>query len=139
MSDSLRRCLLAVSCVRSSMSVLKAAQQQNPLRRVNALRRTARVNIVNMVNVENAEPDASKEEIRARYRVTASESSVENGGDLLLVGRGNFEDGKKRFLGNIHLADAFHAALALFLFFEQLAFARDVAAITFGQNVFAHG
>src|SRR6267154_5356679 len=50
---------------------------------------------------------------------------------------GHFQYGEERFLRNIHAANAFHALLALFLFFDELAFARDVAAVTFGEDVFA--
>src|SRR6266404_4197018 len=43
----------------------------------------------------------------------------------------------KRFLRNIHRAERFHAFFAFFLFLEQLAFARNVAAVTFGGDVLA--
>src|SRR6266566_2918143 len=56
--------------------------------------------------------------------------------ELFVVGGGNLEDGEKRFLRNVHLADTLHALLAFFLFFEQLAFAGDVAAVALGENVF---
>ena len=36
-------------------------------------------------------------------------------------------------------ADLFHPFFARFLFFQQFAFARDVAAVAFGQHVFAQG
>src|SRR6266403_4686053 len=61
------------------------------------------------------------------------------GGLLVVRGRCNFENGKERFLGNIHLADALHAALAFFLFFEEFAFAGNVAAVALGEHVFADG
>src|SRR6266851_5192660 len=55
-----------------------------------------------------------------------------------VVGRGShFEDGEEGFLRNVDLADALHAALAFFLFFEEFTFARDVAAVALGENVFA--
>src|SRR5438093_4053702 len=57
---------------------------------------------------------------------------------LFFVGGGNFEDGEEGFLRDVHLADALHAALAFFLFFEEFAFARNVAAVAFGENVFAN-
>src|SRR5580704_401117 len=58
----------------------------------------------------------------------------------VVVGRGgHFEDGKKRFLGDINLTDALHAALAFFLLFEEFAFARNVSAVALGENVFADG
>ena len=38
---------------------------------------------------------------------------------------------------NIDLADALHAALAFFLFFEEFAFARNVSAVALGEHVFA--
>ena len=46
---------------------------------------------------------------------------------------------QKRFLRNLYAADFLHPLLAFFLFFEQFAFARDVAAVAFGDDVFAHG
>src|SRR5712671_6912735 len=59
---------------------------------------------------------------------------------LLVVGRrGYFEDGEEGFLRDIHLADALHAALAFFLFFEEFALAGNVSAVAFGENVFADG
>src|SRR6266851_4253429 len=57
--------------------------------------------------------------------------------ELFVVGGGNLEDREERFLRNIHLADALHALLAFLLFFEELALARDVAAVALGENVFA--
>jgi len=55
---------------------------------------------------------------------------------LLVVGRGShFQNGEEGFLRDVHLADALHAALAFFLLFEEFAFARDVSAIAFGENV----
>src|SRR3989454_12214602 len=57
---------------------------------------------------------------------------------LFFVGGRNFQNCEKGFLRDIDLADALHALLAFFLFFEELAFARDVAAVAFGENVFAN-
>src|SRR5260370_25719739 len=59
------------------------------------------------------------------------------GEKLFVVGRRNLQHGEERFLRNVNLADTLHAALAFFLFFEEFAFARDVAAIALGGNVFA--
>src|SRR5713101_6794253 len=47
----------------------------------------------------------------------------------------NLEDREKRFLRNLHRAHLLHAFLALFLLFEELAFAGDVAAIALGGHV----
>src|SRR5882762_7619373 len=59
---------------------------------------------------------------------------------LLVVGRGRYlQNGEEGFLRNVHLADALHAALAFFLFFEEFAFARNVAAVALGENVLADG
>src|SRR6266849_882366 len=58
---------------------------------------------------------------------------------LLIACRGDFQNGEEGFLGDIDLADALHALLAFFLFFEEFALTRDVAAVAFGQNVFANG
>src|SRR5450755_4914737 len=45
---------------------------------------------------------------------------------------------EKSLLRNLDLADLFHALLAGLLLLEQLALARDVAAVAFGQHVLAH-
>src|SRR5882762_5277899 len=58
---------------------------------------------------------------------------------LFVAGGGYFQDGEEGFLRDIHLAYALHALFAFFLFFEELAFAGDVAAVALGQNVFADG
>src|SRR5215210_8729282 len=47
--------------------------------------------------------------------------------------------GQEGLLRYLHAADLLHAALALFLLLEELAFAGDVATVTFGSNVFAVG
>ncbi len=48
-----------------------------------------------------------------------------------------FEDGEEGLLGDFDAADGLHALLALFLLFEQFAFAGNVAAVAFGGDVFA--
>src|SRR5262245_55888508 len=53
--------------------------------------------------------------------------------------RAHFEHGEKRFLWNLHLPDALHPLLAFLLLFEQFALACNVAAVTLGQHVLAHG
>src|SRR6266852_6172843 len=58
---------------------------------------------------------------------------------LFVAGGGYFEDGEEGFLRDVDLADALHALLAFFLFFEEFAFTADVAAVALGQNVFANG
>jgi hypothetical protein len=49
------------------------------------------------------------------------------------------QDRHERFLRDVDAADALHALLALFLLLQQLALARDVAAVAFGGDVFADG
>src|SRR6266404_2882669 len=46
---------------------------------------------------------------------------------------------QKCLLGYIHAPDALHALFAFFLFFQQFAFAGDIAAVAFRQDVFADG
>src|SRR5690349_960733 len=48
------------------------------------------------------------------------------------------EDGHERFLRNVNTADALHALFAFLLLFEQLALARDVAAVALGRHVLTH-
>ena len=50
---------------------------------------------------------------------------------------GDFQDGEEGFLRNVDFADALHAFLAFFLAFEEFAFARNVTAVAFGENIFA--
>src|SRR5258708_32202839 len=57
---------------------------------------------------------------------------------LFFIRRGNFQDGEEGFLRDVDLADALHAALAFFLFFEKFAFAGNVAAVALGENIFAN-
>src|SRR5260370_11799654 len=61
--------------------------------------------------------------------VCSKVSFVSGGRDL--------QNGEEGFLRNVDLADALHAALAFFLFFEELAFARNVSTIALGENIFA--
>src|SRR5271155_3228421 len=49
----------------------------------------------------------------------------------------DLEDGEEGFLRNLHAADGFHAFLAGFLFLQQFALARDVAAVALRQHVLA--
>src|SRR5271165_1379953 len=49
----------------------------------------------------------------------------------------DLEDRQKRLLRDVHLPDALHPLLALFLLFEQLAFARNVSAVALGDDVLA--
>src|SRR6478752_4495457 len=58
--------------------------------------------------------------------------------ELLFVGTG-IEDGEKRLLRNVDAADRLHALLAFLLLGPQFSLARDVAAVTFGGHVLAHG
>src|SRR6185369_10034131 len=49
----------------------------------------------------------------------------------------DLENGQERFLRNLHAPDRLHPFLSRLLLFEQLALARDVAAVAFGQHVLA--
>src|SRR3954452_106389 len=49
------------------------------------------------------------------------------------------EHGQERLLGHLDRADDLHALLALLLLLEQLALARDVAAVALGEHVLALG
>ena len=57
---------------------------------------------------------------------------------ILFAAARDLQHGQERFLGNIHAANALHAFFAFFLFFKQLAFTRDVSAITLCQHILAH-
>ena len=58
---------------------------------------------------------------------------------VFVISRRNLQNGQESFLRDIYLAYALHTALALFLLFEELAFAGDVTTVALGENVFAHG
>src|SRR4029077_6769914 len=47
----------------------------------------------------------------------------------------HFEDGEKGLLGDIHPADSLHPLLSLLLFLQELALARDVAAVALREDV----
>src|SRR6266852_2515406 len=55
------------------------------------------------------------------------------------IGRSALEDRQERLLRHLDLADLLHALLALLLLLEQLALARDVAAVALGGDILAHG
>src|SRR5579883_1355584 len=55
---------------------------------------------------------------------------------ILLARVANLEHRKERLLRNIHAPHALHPLLAFLLFFEQLPFARNIAAVALGENVF---
>ena len=61
----------------------------------------------------------------SRASATKAQSSADAGGVEL-------EDGGEGFLGDVDAADAFHAAFAFFLVFQELLLAGDVAAAGFG-------
>src|SRR5579871_4580907 len=56
---------------------------------------------------------------------------------LFLLVLADSQDGQESLLRDIDLANSLHALLALFLLFEQLALAGNIAAITLCQDVFA--
>src|SRR5439155_8913013 len=47
------------------------------------------------------------------------------------------EDGEKRLLRDLDGSDLLHTPLSFLLFLQQLALARDVTAVTFGDDVLA--
>jgi hypothetical protein len=49
------------------------------------------------------------------------------------------EHGEEGFLGHFHVADLAHTFLSFFLFFEEFPLPCDVAAVTFGGDVFPDG
>src|ERR1700688_2898712 len=58
---------------------------------------------------------------------------------FLVAAAGDLQHREKCFLRDVHAADALHALLAFFLLFEELALARNVAAVALGQHVLADG
>src|SRR6476660_2815857 len=51
----------------------------------------------------------------------------------------DFQDGEESLLRHFHAPHGFHALLAFLLFFKELAFPRNIAAIAFRKNVLLHG
>ena len=51
----------------------------------------------------------------------------------------HLENGQERFAGHFYGAELAHALLAFLLLFKQLLFTGNIAAVTLGQNVLAHG
>src|SRR5262249_28284744 len=78
------------------------------------------------------------------FNCTAANSSRKSKGkrvdknSAFFLGGRDFQHREEGFLRYVHLADALHAALALFLLFEEFTFARDVAAVALRENVLAH-
>src|SRR5262245_20160623 len=60
-------------------------------------------------------------------------------GNGVVTGSLHLEEGQERLLGDVHPADLLHALLALLLLLEELALARDVAAVALGEDVLAQG
>src|ERR1700683_3926436 len=50
----------------------------------------------------------------------------------------DLENGQESLLRDIDAADPFHSFFAFLLFFEELAFAGNVAAVAFGNDVFPY-
>src|SRR5688572_886293 len=55
-----------------------------------------------------------------------------------VLGLIELQDGEECLLGNLHAADLLHPLLPLLLLLEELALARDVAAVALGDHVLAH-
>ena len=83
---------------------------------------------------QNHQARANDEQARhcKQYGHRALDDGVEHGSVA------DLEDRQKRFLGNLDVADLLHAFLAFFLALEQLAFARNVAAVALGRHVLSH-
>src|SRR5215211_9562608 len=71
----------------------------------------------------------------ARRRVTRA--TLSRSGSAGVVAE--LEDGEERVLRDLDAADLLHPLLALLLALEQLALARDVAAVALGGDVLAEG
>src|SRR5277367_906219 len=75
----------------------------------------------------------------ARHKSTLRRESRAIGLFLISSTAGDFQNRQESLLGDVHAADALHAFFAFFLFFEEFAFAGDVTAVAFGDNVLANG
>src|SRR5262249_30770941 len=80
-----------------------------------------------------------------RWRDYRKRASTLNGhfllGNSLLGSRrvsgADFQHCQKGFLRYVHFADALHSLLAFLLFFQELAFARDISTVALGEYIFA--
>src|SRR5262245_48031594 len=57
---------------------------------------------------------------------------------VVLMERSALQDREKGLLRDLHPADLLHPTLAFLLLLQQLALARDVAAVALGGHVLAH-
>src|SRR5208337_1840627 len=74
-----------------------------------------------------------------RSRLSGSCFAVNKSKCILLLLFTHAQYRQKRLLRNVHFANSLHALLAFLLFFQQFAFARDVAAVALGEHVLAQG
>src|SRR5258705_9800359 len=61
-----------------------------------------------------------------------NQSPRSRGGPFVLI---HLEDGEKRFLRDLDRADLLHTLLSFFLLLEELALARNVPTVAFGEYV----
>src|SRR4051812_17047323 len=100
--------------------------------------RNVRMNSASRMAVPNASTYSRIVERTLLGCETASVARLgaESEDDFLLT---DFENGQKGLLGNFDVADLLHALLSFLLLLEQLALARDVAAVALGRHVLANG
>src|SRR5215467_3662827 len=80
-----------------------------------------------------------KSDFRRTGAMTSTGAGASGRNSVRFMGLSALEDGQEGLLRHFHLADLLHALLTLLLLLEELALARDVAAVALGGYVLAHG
>src|SRR5499426_2635495 len=80
-----------------------------------------------------------KSDFRRTGAMTSTGAGASGRVSVRFMGCSALEDGQEGLLRHFHFADLLHALLTLLLLLEELALARDIAAVALGGHVLAHG
>src|SRR5499425_3908282 len=80
-----------------------------------------------------------KSDFRRTGAMTSTGAGASGRNSVRFMGPSALEDGQEGLLRHFHLAHLLHALLSFLLTLEELALARDVAAVALGGHVLAHG
>src|SRR5262247_2473353 len=80
-----------------------------------------------------------KSDFRRTGAMTSTGAGASGRNSVRFMRPSALEDGQEGLLRHFHLAHLLHALLTLLLLLEELALARDVAAVALGGHVLAHG
>src|SRR5687768_17021630 len=110
---------------------------------VNACTTKARMTRARSTATTMASPYSRTRDLRRGLATAPTLGAVASGGvsvsfTAMSPGPSALEHREKRLLGDLDPADLLHSLLAFLLLLEQLALARDVAAVALGCDVLAH-